>query len=63
MHFAYLCFLVLWTIVVFVVCVIQTITVCKLNDRNAIATNIATLLFFIGLLAQFIADGIRVIGG
>lgn len=62
MRFAYVVFLALYCLVIFIASIAQTGNLCKANTKKDVAINLITLLFFLGLLAQLIADGIRVIG-
>lgn len=63
MRFAYIVFLALYTAIFSALTVVQTVQLCKAKTNREIAFNIGYVLFFAGISAQFIADGIRVIGG
>lgn len=63
MKYLYFSFLLLWSIVLISVIVIQTINLCRDTETKAIISDAFILVFFLGLLAQFIAVGVQIIGG
>jgi hypothetical protein len=63
MKFIYLVFLALWSSVLISLEGIFINKLCKDNDTKAIALDVLLVVFLLGLLAQFIASGVQLIGG
>jgi uncharacterized membrane protein len=63
MKFAYIGFLSLYSIIGVIGLSVTTAQMCKAKNNSAISSSIVQWFFFAGFIAQFIADGIRVIGG
>jgi hypothetical protein len=61
--FLYLVFLSLWSAISLSVGIMQTIKLCKDTETKAVIADSFILVFLLGLLAQFIAVGVQVIGG
>jgi hypothetical protein len=63
MKFLYLVSITLWSAILLAVVIVQTIQLCRDTDRKKIVSDSFILVFLLGLLAQFIAVGVQVIGG
>jgi len=63
MRFAYIVFLALYSAIFFGLSVFLTVKLWQAKTKKDVAANLVLVIFILGLLAQFIADGIRVIGG
>jgi len=63
MRFAYIVFLALYSVIFFGLSVFLTVKLWQAKTKKDVAANLVLVIFILGLLAQFIADGIRVIGG
>jgi len=63
MRFAYIVFLALYSAIFFGLSVFLTVKLWQSKTKKDVAANLVLVIFILGLLAQFIADGIRVIGG
>jgi hypothetical protein len=63
MKYLYFSFLLLWSIVLLTVVIIQTVKLCKDTETVIIISDLFVIVFYLGLLAQFIAVGVQVIGG
>jgi|WetSurMetagenome_2_1015567.scaffolds.fasta_scaffold793791_2 hypothetical protein len=61
MKFIYLVFLSLWSAILIALEVAQVIKLCKDNETKAIVFDSFLVVFFLGLLAQFIASGVQLI--
>jgi hypothetical protein len=62
MRFAYIVFLALYSAIFFGTSVYLFIKLWQAKTKKDVASNLLGVIFFLGVLAQFIADGIRVIG-
>lgn len=62
MRFAYIFFLALYCVIGICGIGATTFTLCKANDNKTIVSCVIAWLGWVGFIAQFIADGIRVIG-
>jgi hypothetical protein len=63
MRFAYIVFLALYSAIFFGLSVFLTVKLWQAKTKKDVAANLVLVIFILGLLAQFITDGIRVIGG
>jgi hypothetical protein len=63
MKFIYLVFLALWSAILAAMEIVSVVKLCKDNDTKAIALDVFIVVFLLGLLAQFIASGVQLIGG
>jgi len=63
MRFACIVFLALYSAIFFGLSVFLTVKLWQAKTKKDVAANLVLVIFILGLLAQFIADGIRVIGG
>jgi hypothetical protein len=63
MKFIYLVFLSLWSAILIALEGVFVNKLCKDNDTKAIALDVFIVVFLLGLLAQFIASGVQLIGG
>ena len=63
MRFAYIVFLALYSAIFFGTSVFLFVKLWQAKTKKDVAANLVLVIFILGLLAQFIADGIRVIGG
>jgi hypothetical protein len=63
MRFAYIVFLALYSAIFFGTSVFLFVKLWQAKTKKDVAANLVLVIFILGLLAQFVADGIRVIGG
>ena len=63
MKFIYLVFLSLWSAILLTLEVVSVVKLCKENEPKNVVAYSLFVVFLLGLLAQFIAVGVQVIGG